>query len=237
MPKPAVPALHAPLALCALFALGACLDNSMPVTPGTGTDTEIGRSDDRVVPKDTGKGPVPFESLSIRERFDSSYAAFRALKARSFDAYRYVVSDPTPMGWNDSTIVSWSAGRAKSREVWYTDWTSDNLHLMATRKNFLEEAGRVGARSEGHPALSLDSLYELCRRNLPDDTGRMKWFSLDSDRILRQCGSYGKTSICTDECGPQVDLDRVEWFVSRPLPEPVCIYPALPIEQVIQAAY
>jgi hypothetical protein len=55
----------------------------------------------------------------------------------------------------------------------------------------------------------LDSLYETCRAHLPADTGFQKWFSVDSNRILRQCGSY--RGACMDDCPPQVDLRWVEW--------------------------
>lgn len=72
MPQTAAPRLYVPLALCGLFALGACLDDSLPVTPGTGTDTgQIHFGDDMIEAKDTAKVPVPDTAWCLRPTLDT----------------------------------------------------------------------------------------------------------------------------------------------------------------------
>jgi hypothetical protein len=108
-----------PAAACLALALGACLDNTLPVEPATespnGTvadDTPAGGRQDKI---------VPFDSMSLRDRFDSSRRAMRGLEARSGGSYAYL--RVRFAGWPsgpDTTRVGFAAGRAILREAWYT---------------------------------------------------------------------------------------------------------------------
>lgn len=227
MLKPASPSLHFPLAFCALLALGACLDHSAPLTGprGKGQDSiTLGPDVGRPVEPDGGNGGSgnAFDRLPIRERFDSSLQAMRRLKSLSKDSYAYVVGGTWWIGNEDSTRVTWSYGTAAAREVWYTWWSEDQLNLFQNKGHFREGAGEIGSHPQGAQALSLDSLYAICRLHLPSDTGTNRWFSLDSNRILRQCGSYDPM---WQDVFPQVEIERVEWFVPKLVTDtvPACI--------------
>ena len=223
MPQPAAPSLHVPLAFCALFALGACLDHSAPLTGpqgGKGQDSLV-RGPDVGRPVEPGGRIVSradFDRLPIKDRFDSSLKALNRRKSLSKDSYVYVVGGNWWIGEQDSTRVTWSYGAAAVREVWYTWWSEDQLNLFRNQGHFRETAGAIGSHPEGARALSLDSLYEICRRILPLETGPNNWFSLDSNLILRQCGSYDPM---WQDVQPQVDLERVEWLVPNPVTDTV----------------
>jgi hypothetical protein len=209
-----------PAAACLALALGACLDNTLPVEPATespnGTvadDTPAGGRQDKI---------VPFDSMSLRDRFDSSRRAMRGLEARSGGSYAYL--RVRFAGWPsgpDTTRVGFAAGRAILREAWYTvaktpPYTEGQTHILLLtigREHYLE-TGDVGAHPHGEPALPLDSLYAQCEDMLPPASDPDFRFSVGPDHVLRECGRapdycYGNS------CLPDIALESVDWSIPR----------------------
>jgi hypothetical protein len=205
-----------PAAACLALVLGACLDNSLPVDP-------VPESPAGTVADDTPPGRqnriIPFDSMPLRDRFDSSRRAMRAQEARSKGTYEY--ERLRFAGWPfgpDTTRVGFEAGRAILREAWYTvdetptnypEWETHTLLRLIAHEHYLE-AGDVGAHPYGEAALPLDSLYARCEAMLPPASDPDFRFTVGPEHILRECG-LAAANCYGNSCLPEIALKSLEW--------------------------
>jgi hypothetical protein len=149
------------------------------------------------------------EGLSREHRLDSSLKALELMKAKTGGDYRYRRGFASWTGSSGETWIRVDDGVVIRRE--YSSRHLDSAGRTVAGPAYVEEGPDVGSHGEGHPAVTLDSLYRLCRESLRADTAT-HWVGLhlDHNYILSGCGNVPK-GVVDNFGGLQVGLDEVRW--------------------------
>lgn len=136
--------------------------------------------------------------VGTRELADSELA-WGELRGRWGNSYLFERTFDVWADYQVTTTLRVESGEVVARHV---DILDDGVH-----HGFLEEGAEVGTHRDGHPAVSIDRLYEKCQDEvLTQDPKRfvIEFRTWDND-LLRRCGYYPYG--CTQECWQGVSVD------------------------------
>lgn len=168
-----------------------------------------------------GSGPHPSASAAagdstssparsvpeMRDKLAKSRAAWSALLASKGPRYTYRRSFTSWTGHGFETTVVVDGSKVIERR--YLERSRSTAGETSMGQTWVESGNAVGSHTEGHPAVTLDALYDECAAKLAtiDLSTTLVYFDIGGDGLLRTCLTVEKG--CADDCSRGVSIESV----------------------------
>ncbi len=145
-----------------------------------------------------------------QNQFEKSKKSWQVLKSENNESYRYQVSTASWTGYSSITTISVLNGAVTKRE--FESYNSDNQGGKELVHSYVEVGEEIGADVEGADPLTLDELYDICKKEYltVDSNTNTVYFTEFDNGLVQSCGYVPNN--CVDDCFRGFTLSIIEWI-------------------------
>lgn len=147
---------------------------------------------------------MPYES-----EFGKSYKVFQDFKRSSGNSYVYVTTTSSWTGYSSKTTITVNSGKVIRRAFLSQFYSEKVPEQNGIKENWVEEQNELGTHESGFRAITLDAVYEMCRKDFltVDPNANEVIFRAQNAGMISVCGYIPHG--CADDCFQGVTIESI----------------------------